>query len=183
MIAMPDTESLPVAAARAGEPEAWDTLFRRYQMPLYAYVCELTGDAEASFDLVQETFISAARYVGGLRDDAKFGSWLFGIAHQKCLQRWRRLRPDAVPIEDVETTTSDDGPDPREWLIRKEEEASFFSGLERLSPAHRSVILLHYLEEFSLEDIALVTDTGLGTVKSRLHYARKALRQALELPL
>jgi RNA polymerase sigma-70 factor (ECF subfamily) len=85
-----DIEQLPVTQARAGEPMAWDALFRRYQLPLYVYVFELVRNEQASLDIVQETFIAAARHIGGLRKDAKFGSWLFGIAHQKCVQRWRK---------------------------------------------------------------------------------------------
>lgn len=85
-----DIETLPVAQARGGEPDAWDTLFRRYQMPLYVYVFELIRDEQASLDIVQETFIAAVKHLGSLRDDTKFGSWLFGIAHQKVIQRWRK---------------------------------------------------------------------------------------------
>src|ERR1700744_3038172 len=84
------SEQLPVQQAREGKPAAWDALFRRYQLPLYVYVFELVRDEQTSLDIVQETFINAVRHLGTLRDDAKFGSWLFGIAHQKCIQRWRK---------------------------------------------------------------------------------------------
>ena len=77
-----EPEQLPVTQARAGEPAAWDALFRRYQLPLYVYVFELIRDEQAGLDIVQETFIDAARHIGGLREDNKFGSWLFGIAHR-----------------------------------------------------------------------------------------------------
>ena len=96
-----EIETLPVEAARAGDPAAWDALFRRYQLPLYVYVFELIRDEQASLDIVQESFINAARHVGRLREDAKFGSWLFGIAHQKVIQQWRRQRLEPVPIDEV----------------------------------------------------------------------------------
>ncbi len=86
------TESLPVAQARAGEPAAWDALFRRYQLPLYVYVFELVRDEQSALDIVQESFIAAVRHLGGLREDKKFGSWLFGIAHQKVIQHWRKRK-------------------------------------------------------------------------------------------
>ena len=173
-----DTEQLPVAQARAGEPAAWDTLFRRYQLPLYVYVFELTRHEQASLDLVQETFIAAVKHLGSLRDDAKFGSWLFGIAHQKCLQRWRKRTEilfDEIPesLDDLE-----DSPD--DLLIRRESEAGFMNLLNQLPLPQRSVLLLHFIEDFSLEEIARVTETQLGTVKSRLHYAKKSLRKLLE---
>src|SRR5208283_3417942 len=90
MLVVAEREQLPVEQARAGEPEAWDILFRRYQLPLYVYVFELVRSEQTSLDVVQETFIAAVRHIGGLREDETFGSWLFGIAHQKCIQRWRK---------------------------------------------------------------------------------------------
>jgi hypothetical protein len=82
MLAVAEREQLPVPQARAGEPAAWDTLFKRYQLPLYVYVFELVHDEQTSLDVVQETFIAAARHIASLRDDERFGSWLFGIAHR-----------------------------------------------------------------------------------------------------
>src|SRR5579871_4823549 len=90
MLGVAEIEQLPVSEARAGDAGAWDTLFRRFQLPLYVYVFELVRNEQTSLDIVQETFINAARHIGSLRNDAKFGSWLFGIAHQKCIQRWRK---------------------------------------------------------------------------------------------
>jgi len=177
---MVQAEQLPVKAARAGGPEAWDALFRRYQLPLYAYVFELVHDEQASLDLVQEAFINAARHIGRLRDDAKFGSWLFGIAHQKCIQHWRRQRPEPVPIEDLAERLPDEGDSPSDWLIHQEQEERFMNCLSQLSPPHRAVLLLHFIEDFSLEEIAGITGAELGTVKSRMHYAKKALRELLE---
>src|ERR1700733_13230496 len=96
-----DIEQLPVPQARAGEPAAWDALFRRYQLPLYVYVFELVRDEQAGLDIVQEAFIAAARHIGGLREDHKFGGWLFGIAHQKCVQRWRRHGGKEILFDEI----------------------------------------------------------------------------------
>ena len=171
-------EQLPVAEARAGEPAAWDTLFRRYQLPLYVFVFELVRDEQAALDVVQETFIAAVRHVGSLRQDEKFGSWLFGIAHQKCVQR-RRKRTEILLDEIPEAPEEfDDSPD--DLLIRREQEAEFTKLLEQLPAPQRAVLLLHYLEEFSLEDVARITNAQIGTVKSRLHYAKRALRKLWE---
>lgn len=173
-------EQLPVSQARAGEPAAWDTLFRRYQLPLYVYVFELTRHEQASLDLVQETFIAAVRHLGSLRDDAKFGSWLFGIAHQKCSQRWRKHSGKEILFDEIPESPDEFENSPDDLLIRRETEAAFMKLLEQLPPPQRSVLLLHFIEDFSLEEIARITETQLGTVKSRLHYAKRALRQLLE---
>jgi RNA polymerase sigma-70 factor, ECF subfamily len=175
-----EREQLPVLQARAGSPEAWDVLFKRYQLPLYVYAFELVHDEQCALDVVQETFINAARYVGSLREDDKFGSWLFGIAHQKCIQQWRKRSRQEFLREQLEESAVafDDAPD--ELLLREEQEAEFMQLLNHLPLPQRSVLLLHFIEEFSLEEIAAVTETSLGTVKSRMHYAKKALRKLIE---
>ena len=180
MLVVAEPEQLPVPQARAGDPAAWDILFRRYQLPLYVYVFELVHDEQASLDIVQETFINATRHVGSLREDGKFGSWLFGIAHQKCLQRWRKQGREAAALEEYAAAPIDLEDDPAELLIRAEQEAAVMKLLNQLPVAQRSVLLLHFIEDFPLEDIAAVTGTALGTVKSRLHYAKRALKKLME---
>ena len=180
MLIVTEGETLPVAKARSGDPASWDVLFRRYQLPLYVYVAELVRNEQASLDIVQETFISAVRHIASLRDDAKFGSWLFGIAHQKCLQQWRRNHRDAAVFDDRAELPLDHSDAPFEMLIRAEQEAELMNFLHQLPPPQRSVLLLHFIDEFSLEEIATITETPLGTVKSRIHYAKRALRKLLE---
>ena len=180
MLLVAEHEQLPVSQAKAGDPAAWDTPFKRYQLPLYAYVFELIHDEQSSLDVVQETFISAARYIGGLRDDEKFGSWLFGIAHQKCIQRWRRRSREADTLQELAAASPELEDGPADLLIRQEQEAEFMELLNQLPPPQRSVLLLHFLEDFSIEEISAITAAQPGTVKSRLHYAKRALRKLLE---
>ena len=180
MLVVAEREQLPVLQAKAGEPEAWDILFRRYQLPLYVYVFELVHDEQTSLDLVQETFIAAVRHIGSLRDDAKFGSWLFGIAHQKCLQRWRKQNREEILLDEIPDAPDEFENRPDDLLIRQEQEAQFMILLNQLPLPQRSVLLLHFVEDFSLEEIAGITGAAVGTVKSRLHYAKKSLRKLLE---
>jgi RNA polymerase sigma-70 factor, ECF subfamily len=180
MLVVAEREQLPVQQARDGKPEAWDILFRRYQLPLYVYVFELVHQEQTSLDLVQETFIAAARHIGGLRDDGKFGSWLFGIAHQKCIQRWRKQGREEVLLDEIHETADQFEDSPDELLVRREQEAEFMNLLNQLPLPQRSVLLLHFVEDFSLEEIASITETQLGTVKSRMYYGKKSLRKLLE---
>jgi RNA polymerase sigma-70 factor (ECF subfamily) len=179
MLVVAEREQLPVLQARAGEPAAWDALFHRYQLPLYVYVFELVHDEQASLDLVQETFIAAVRFIGSLRDDGKFGSWLFGIAHQKCVQRWRKQNREEILCEKIAESPDECESGPDDLLIRQEQEAGFMNLLNQLARPQRAVLLLHYLENFSLEEISRVTNTPLGTVKSRLCHAKRALRKLI----
>ena len=180
MLAVAEREHLPVQQARDGNPAAWDALFRRYQLPLYVYVFELVRNEQTSLDIVQETFIAAVRHIGGLRDDEKFGSWLFGIAHQKVIQLWRKHGGKEVLFDEIPESPGEFENSPDDLLIRRERESAFMELLNQLPLPQRSVLLLHFVEDFSLEEIARVTETQLGTVKSRLHYAKKALRKLLE---
>lgn len=187
MLGVAEIEQLPVSQARAGDSAAWDALFRRYQLPLYVYTFELVRDEQASLDIVQETFINAARHIGSLRDDDKFGSWLFGIAHQKCIQHWRKqarragvpLVSDLDELDELENVPAPFETAPDELLIREEQEAEFMKFLNQLPPPQRSVLLLHFIEDFSLDEIAGITGVSIGTVKSRLHYAKKSFRKLL----
>jgi RNA polymerase sigma-70 factor, ECF subfamily len=180
MLAVGEREQLPVAQARAGQPDAWNALFQRYQLPLYAYIFELVRSEQASLDIVQETFIAATQHIGGLRADDRFGSWLFGIAHQKCIQHWRRGSREEPLDEESLAELPGEEDNPRELLIREEQEAEFMHALNRLPLPQRTVLLLHFIENFSLEEIARITDVSVGTVKSRMHYSKIALRELLE---
>src|SRR3989442_14365183 len=171
MLVVAEREQLPVPQARAGEPDAWDTLFRRYQLPLYVYVFELVHDEQTSLDVVQETFINAARHINGLHDNEKFGSWLFGIAHQKCIQRWRKQSREEMLREELADTPVESEIGPDDWLIREERETELMKLLNQLPLPQRSVLLLRFVEDFSLEEISRITGAQVGTVKSRLHYA------------
>ncbi|HEY5910825.1 MAG TPA: RNA polymerase sigma factor [Verrucomicrobiae bacterium] len=180
MLVVAQRDELPVPQARAGDPAAWDALFHRYQLPLYVYVMELVHDEHASLDIVQETFVNAARHISSLREDGKFGGWLFGIAHQKCVQRWRKQAREASAYEEVGAAPPEFEAGPDDLLIRREQEEEFMRLLDRLPPPQRSVLLLHFVEDFSVEEIAEITGAPGGTVKSRLHYAKKALKSLVE---
>jgi RNA polymerase sigma-70 factor, ECF subfamily len=180
MLVVTEREQLPVAQAREGNVEAWELLFRRYRLPLYVYIFELVRDEQTSLDLVQETFINAFRHLATLRDDDRFGSWLFSIAHQKCVQQWRRQNREAELWEELAATPVIGDEGPLDLLIRNEQESEFMKLLETLPLPQRSALLLHFVEGFSLEEIARITGTQLGTVKSRLHYAKRGLRKLWE---
>ena len=179
MPTLPESEPLPVAAARAGDLRAWARLLRRYQRPLFTFVHELVRQEAGSLDVVQETFVRAMRHLPSLRDDARFGSWLFGIAHQLCVQRARRAGREEGLGDLLAEVPDDSLPRPGDLLVRDEDAAGVFALLAELPEAQRAALTLHVLEDFSLEEIAAVTAVPLGTVKSRLHHAKRALRERL----
>jgi RNA polymerase sigma-70 factor (ECF subfamily) len=181
------TDSSLINEARNHVPEAWEILLKRHQLPLYSYVAELICDKAAAFDVVQETFKAAVQNIGSLRQEAKFSSWIFGIAHQKCMQHWRRVRREEKLFDPVgsqnelEDSVPGDDLDPRALLLQREQAGEFHVLLERLPAAQRSALLLHVLEDFTIEEIAAIADVPLGTIKSRLHNAKIALRKITKI--
>jgi RNA polymerase sigma-70 factor (ECF subfamily) len=170
-----------VQGARNNDESAWDQLFRQYQLRLFAYASGLTGNREAAFDIVQETFARAVSHLPGLRDDAKFGSWLFGIAHQRCILHFRRTRREREIIDpESDAQGREGGPDPRDALLSEEDAQALYALVDRLPLPQRSALLLHVLGDLSLEEIAAVAAVPLGTVKSRLFHAKRALRGLIE---
>lgn len=132
-----DTD-LPVAAARRGDSAAWQRLFDRYQRPIFVFINELMRDREASLDLVQDTFLRAVRHLPSLRDERRFGSWLFGIAHQLCTARARRSWREA-PLGDLLDATLDDSlARPGDELIHTEQAAELFALLAELPEGQRA---------------------------------------------
>lgn len=173
-----------VRNARRHDAASWNALLQQHQLPLYSYLAELTKDREVALDLVQETFSRAVRYIATLREDAKFASWLFGIAHQQwclhCRKQGRRNTVLALRDEPVDDHIDEGTPDPRDLLLAREDGEQFFALVDNLPELQRITLLLHVLEDFGLEEIATITSVPLGTVKSRLHHAKRSLRALVE---
>ena len=179
---MSETPQNLVQAARDNDLSAWDQLLQSYQLRLFAYANGLTGDRQAAFDIVQESFIRAVSHLASLRDDAKFGPWLFAIAHQRCLLHFRRTRREAALAEGDRDAPEPEsgGPDPRDAVLSAERAQALYALVDRLPVPQRSALLLHVLGGFSLGEIAGIAKVPLGTVKSRLHHAKRALRGLIE---
>lgn len=180
MLMVSSEEELWIRRAREGDMEAFDLLLRRYQLPIYAYVFECVRHEQTALDIVQETFVNAIRHLADLREAGKFSGWLFRIAHQKCAQRWRRSKHEPELFDEMPPEHDSDFDTPLDLLLDREESAQLHLALEKLPGPHRAVLVLHFLEDFSLEEIAMITGAERGTVKSRMHYAKKALRNYLE---
>lgn len=168
-----------VLLSQAGSIEALDGLARRWTPRLLRYAARVlggSGDAgETARDVVQETWIGAIRGLRGLRDPAQFPAWIYGIATRKCadaIRANRRRRRLEAGI-----TTGRSGPEPG---LAPEHRIDLATATRGLPPMHRAVVHLFYGEEMSVEEIASILEIPAGTVKSRLHHAREALRRQLD---
>jgi RNA polymerase sigma-70 factor, ECF subfamily len=157
-----------VLRAQSGDREAFDALLRETAPPLLRYVTRVTGDAAMAEDAVQEALIAIVRKIAWLQDATLFRAWAYRIASREAFRLLRKSRRYVEPVEELLSLEEPVDPWQRERLL---------SSLERLSPASRAVVTLHFLEEMSLGDVAAVLDIPLGTVKSRLSYGLVQLRK------
>jgi len=174
-------EQLDVIRAQLGDDQAFMRLAERYHARLLHYVRRLVRERATADDVVQETWVAAYRGLRRLRDPERLKPWLYGIARNQALnalRREERTRLELVGNEVLEAVPDGAHGD---LEIRAEHVAQVHRGLDGISPAHAEVLVLRYVDGLSYEEIAEITRTKLGTVRSRLHYARRALREAMEV--
>ena len=168
---------LLVLRCRQRQEEALEELVRAWDRPLLYYIRRLVEDEHESLQILQQTWVKVLQGLGRLREPRKLPMWLYSIAHKTALSHLRSkyseqalLRRDAeVPeIEDNSTEPSFDDAEQIHY------------GLSRLSLIQREVLTLFFLEDLALEEIASVLEIPVGTVKSRLHHAKRALKAILE---
>jgi RNA polymerase sigma-70 factor (ECF subfamily) len=166
-----------VRAARGGDAEAFRSLIDRYDRRLLYFVRRLLPDADRALDVMQEVWLTVLRRLPALRAAEAFRVWLYQIAHDKVVSLVRRDRLEERAREQLRNHHVPEDDHPERAFERAE---LIHQALALLSPGHREVLLLRFLEGLALEEIAQALRCSLGTVKSRLHYARGALREHVE---
>jgi RNA polymerase sigma-70 factor (ECF subfamily) len=163
----------------AGDEAALGALHRAYGQCLYAFALRITGDAGLAEDVVQESLVIIWQKAGKFRGESRVLTWLLGIVHHKSLNMLRNIRRrPAFPIREADAVPDETaGPDER--ASRLEQSRLLRDGLQRLSPEHRAALELVFYQGLSLEETARVCGCPVGTVKSRLRYAKNALRGEL----
>jgi len=170
-----------IRRAQTGDEEALSRLYREYAPIAFKTVFLLVGNRHLAEDIIQETFIQVVRKINGLRDPARFRPWFFQVLTNSAKATYRRRnRHQWLPIDFGVPNESDLATlSPQEHLEASEETGELREAIRRLKPAHRTALVLHYFNGLPEHEIARVTGCPVGTVKSRLYHARKALEQAL----
>ncbi len=169
-------ERVLVLRSQTGDAAAFAELVERYQPRLRYYLGKMLGDAHRAEDALQDVWFAVFRAVPRLADAGAFRAWLYRIARDRAAREFRQRRPAPQPLHEVDL------------MDRGVEEANFtaedveriHAALDALPAERREVVVLRYIEDMSYEEIARVVGCELGTVRSRLHYAKRALREALE---
>jgi len=164
-----------VLRAQTGDREALDELLRAVQEPLYRYVLSLMGEPALAEDVIQEVFLRIYRKLRWLRTPELFRPWAYRIASRETFKHLRRERRWTDQVRDEAVLESRPAP----AALTPDDVAHLPEMVAAVSPASRAVIVLHYLHEMKLEEVAEVLGIGLGTVKSRLAYGLATLRRRL----
>lgn len=178
-----------VALCQNGDLAAFDRLITKYRNQVYATIYNLARNEEEAWDLAQETFLKAWRHIAQFRGQSKFSTWLHRIATNVTIDWVRRKQiqggvefDDTLGLRGVEpgsATAPKPGPQPQARLEADEIQTRIDAALAQLTPEHRTVILLREVEGLRYEEIAAATGCTVGTVMSRLFYARKKLQTLL----
>jgi RNA polymerase sigma factor (sigma-70 family) len=164
-----------------GERDAFDLLIERWHGPLWTYARRVTGSDDAAHEVVQDAWLRILRGLPRLRDATRLRPWLFGIARRTLMDRLRGQYAAPGPTDvDLDTlAAADTGGVSGPAVEAETDEAALLEGLAGLPVVEREVLTLFYLRELSLAEVAELLGIPVGTVKSRLHRARRMLRQAI----
>jgi RNA polymerase sigma factor (sigma-70 family) len=185
---MADEERRLVEVAQRGEVESFNGLVRLYEGRVYNLCYRMLGDADSAADAAQDAFLSAFRNLRSFRGGS-FRSWMLRIATNTCYDalRARKRRPsvsldletqdeeDSAPLQIADTAES-----PDDFALRRELAAAIQDGLTALPDEQRIVLILSDIQGLAYEEIAQITNSNLGTVKSRLSRGRARLREVLK---
>ena len=176
---------LLIERARAGDTRAFEDLARREERALYRHALRIVGTTSDAEDIVQDALFSAWRSISSFQG-ISFRAWLFRIATNRALDqlRSRKRRPELPldPPDDDEVTWAEPvapGPDLTQLAGDREALAAVEAALETLPAEQRTALLLRDVEGFAYEEIAVITSVEIGTVKSRIHRGRLAVRNTL----
>jgi RNA polymerase sigma-70 factor, ECF subfamily len=179
-----DSDAALAELASRGDRAAFAALMRRHQRAVYAIALSVLRDADLAWDAAQETFLKLHARIGSFRGDAPLKTWISRVALHVAVDQRRRVRRS--PELGVEDLTWSRLTDPRRLADGEVERSELRGALEAafacLGSTQRTVLVLREVEGQSYAEIARATGVPVGTVMSRLFYARRALRELLERP-
>jgi RNA polymerase sigma-70 factor (ECF subfamily) len=171
-----------VERARGGDEEAFHLIFNRYGRPVLSFIHNFVGNRELAEELAQETFVRAYRNLGGLKDDLRLSTWLFGIARNVVRESARQARKDErkVGLDEPESLNLESkGVLPEGAMLDRELNETIQKALLALDEDKRTVFSLKIFHEKSYEEISEITGHSIGKLKTDLHRARLEMRKRI----
>jgi len=187
----PDDDFRLVARAQQGDFASYDALVTRHRGRIFAMIRNMIHQEADAWDLSQEVFIKAWNALPRFEAKARFSTWLYRIAHNAVYDWTRKRKIESVGelndeifererIDAASFTTPFGGDAPDDSMVQGELRAKIAAALGKISPEHREVVLLKDVQGLSYKEIAEVMSCELGTVMSRLYYARQKLQTLLK---
>ncbi len=170
-----------VAQLKDGSLDALGELYDRHQRMVHRTALVITGDAEVAADLVQDVFLRLHRFAGHIDPGRPLEPWLYRMTVNLAYTWIKRNRRWLQPLEDLADWLSGSKPSPSDYVEMQDDWDRVQQAVSHLPFPQRVVIVLYYLNDLSLQDIAEILEVPPGTVKSRLHYGRQALKKSLGL--
>ena len=168
---------LLVLRCRRGEKAALEELIRSWEKRLFYYVRRLVDDEQDAWDILQEIWLRVLRGIRRLREPRSLPTWLYSIARNTAMSHLRVEYASRALLEEDKNLSSIET-SAEEFSVEDTEQVHY--GLGKLTLPHREVLTLYFLQDLTVEEIAEVLGVPPGTVKSRLYYAKRALRDVLE---
>ena len=175
-----------VTAAQSGDGNATNELFNAFYNDLYYFALKTIKDDDLALDITQEAFVEIINTLGNLKEPAAFVTWAKQITYHQCT-RYFKKKKDVIVDEDEEGNTVFDTLKeenvefiPDEALDKSDFQKTILGILDELSEEQRSAVMMYYFDEMSVGQIAEIQGVSTGTVKSRLNYARKAIKESVE---
>ncbi len=168
-------EDVLLLRCQIGDKNALTELIERYKKPLWYFINRLLDESEPTEDIFQDTWLTVIRRLHGLREPDSFSTWLYRIARNKVYHHLRKKRVWSELSEDVAAPNKNE-----DDIVSLEDAAKVHKCLKELRPEHKEVLMLRFLEQMPYQQIAEVLDCNPGTVKSRVYYAKLALKKELE---
>jgi RNA polymerase sigma-70 factor (ECF subfamily) len=172
-----------VTRAHSGDPEVFQSIFARYARPVLGFIYHLVGDRAHAEDLTQETFVRAYRKLSTVKEETRLSTWLFGIArnvvHEAIREKSRQRKIEMDEEAGVSIGTSTAGP--YQQLVNGELQRAIRLALQTLPEDHRLVFVLKMFHNLSYDEIAQVTGSSVGKLKTDLHRARLEMRRRLQV--
>jgi len=161
---------------QAGDPGAFEDLVAVMERPLLYYATSLTGSQDDGLDVLQDVWIRAFRRIGELREPAALRAWLYRMTHGVAVDRIRRNRSRAR-VEEEQYAGFGEADEPS---FAEEDAAAIHAALNEIGLKHREVLVLYFLQDLSMADIAQIVGCSEGTVRSRIFYGKKAMKDILK---
>ncbi len=169
-----------IRSLQCGNRHALGSLYDRYKQKVYQTAFAITGDPDVASDILQDVFLRLFRYSKTIDPNRPLDPWLYRVAANQCYSWLKSRRRWFHPLEDIADWLNSSEDTPLSELMGIDEDwLHVQKGLSALPVAQRLVVVMYYLNDLSIDEISAALNVPAGTVKSRLHYGREALKKSL----